>query len=257
VDACGPDHSVCDPNTPNSCAPDSCLASGDDAASATHGGQVGANIGIATPFTPDSQCIHGEWTHVRHLRKRTGIVGNNGTDTGLNGNFHGRSFDSLLCACLPCAQNPDSPGVVGTLCNPDDRICGPEPRRAPDNEICFTGVGDYTMSNGKRTKRSVAFRVDVQDRSEPGGSNGPPPPDRYRIRLWYATSHDLNDTSPTSIRALISCGQTHLGQNSGPNLENLAATTAPPDIDDGGDLFRGNQQIHPPIKDTCVIHGNK
>jgi len=24
-----------------------------------------------------------------------------------------------------------------------------------------------------------------------------------------------------------------------------------PDIDDGGDLIRGNQQIHPPLNKTC------
>src|SRR4029077_12893443 len=56
---------------------------------ATHGGQVGASIGVATPFTPDSACIKGQWTHVRHI-------------PGADGNFHGSNFDSLECACLPC-----------------------------------------------------------------------------------------------------------------------------------------------------------
>src|SRR5262249_59622415 len=74
--------------------------------------------------------------------------------------------------------------VEGALCNPGDRICGPEPRRAPDNKICFSGVGNYALTNGKRAKRVVVFRVDINDRSEPGGTNGPPPPDRYRFRLW-------------------------------------------------------------------------
>src|SRR5207247_386052 len=119
VDACGPDHSACDPSTPGACAPDTCSSPAFEAIDATHGGQVGAPIGVATPFTPDSACIAGEWTHVRHIKK------------GLNGNFHARSFDSLECACLPCPENPDAPGVVGSLCNPGDRICGPEPRRAP------------------------------------------------------------------------------------------------------------------------------
>src|SRR5439155_19962092 len=146
VDACGPDHSVCDPSTPGPCAPDTCTSPAIDA---THGGQVGAPIGVATPFTPDSACIAGEWSHVRHIKK------------GLAGNFHARSFDSLECACLPCPENPDAPGVVGMLCNPDDRICGPEPRRAPANKICFSGPGDYALTNGKRAKRSVVFRVDV------------------------------------------------------------------------------------------------
>jgi len=34
-----------------------------------------------------------------------------------------------------------------------------------------------------------------------------------------------------------------------PTTETITAST--PDIADGGDLFRGNQQIHPPLKKTC------
>src|SRR5207247_2295310 len=183
VDACGPGDSGCDPNTPGSCAPDSCAS---PALEATHGGQVGAPIGVPTPFTPDSACIAGEWTHVRHIRK------------GLFGNFHARNFDSLECACLPCPENPDVQGVVGALCNPGDRICGPEPRRAPANKICFSGAGNYAPTNGPRAGRSVVFRVDVEDRSEPGGTNGPPPPDRYRIRIWFvpADTSDGQDLRP-------------------------------------------------------------
>src|SRR5438094_43064 len=163
VDACGTGDSGCDSNTPGSCAPDTCAS---PALEATHGGQVGASIGVATAFTADSACIAGEWTHVRHIRPR------------LFGNFHARSFDSLMCACLSCPENPDVQGVPGTLCNPDDRICGPEPRRAPANKICFSGAGDYALTNGRRESRSVVFRGDVEDRSGPGGTNGKPPPDR-------------------------------------------------------------------------------
>jgi hypothetical protein len=224
VDACGPGDSGCDPSTPGSCAPDTCAS---PALNATHGGQVGAPIGVATPFTPDSACIAGEWTHVRHIRPR------------LFGNFHARSFDSLECACLPCPENPDAPGVVGALCNPDDRICGPEPRRAPANKICFSGPGDYALTNGKRDKRSVVFRVDVEDRSEPGGTNGPPPPDRYRMRIWFV---DPDTSAGLDLRRAVACAD--------PTTENISAPT--PDIDDGGDLIRGNQQIHPPLKKTCT-----
>src|SRR6185369_4272479 len=145
VDACGPVPAGCDPST-GDCAPDCEF----DALDATHGGQVGAPIGTPTAFTPDSACIQGEWTHVRHIRP------------GLFGNFHASTFDSLMCACLPCAENPDSPGVIGALCNPGDRICGPEPRRAPDNKICFSGVGNYALSKGKRTEDLVVFRVDIE-----------------------------------------------------------------------------------------------
>src|SRR2546426_1112628 len=223
VDACGPGDSGCDPSTPGSCAPDTCAS---PALNATHGGQAGAPIGVATPFTPDSACIAGEWTHVRHIPPR------------LFGNFHARSFDSLECACLPCPENPDTPGVVGALCNPDDRICGPEPRRAPANKICFSGPGDYAMTNGKRDKRSVVFRVDVEDRSEPGGANGPPPPDRYRMRIWFV---DPDTSDGLTLRQEVACAD--------PTTESITAPT--PDIDDGGSLFRGNQQIHPSLKKTC------
>src|SRR5438876_8090788 len=222
VDACGPGDSGCDPNTPGSCAPDTCASPAIDA---THGGQVGAPVGVATAFTADSACIAGEWQHVRHIKP------------SLFGNFHARSFDSLMCACLPCPENPDVQGVVGALCNPDDRICGPEPRRAPANKICFSGAGDYALTKGQRASRSVVFRVDVEDRREPGGTNGPPPPDRYRMRIWFVNP----DTSDgLSLRQAVACAN--------PATEDISAPT--PDIDDGGDLFRGNQQIHPSLKKT-------
>ena len=225
VDACGPGPDIgCDPNTLGSCAPDTCAR---PALTATHGGQVGAPIGVPTPFTPDSACIAGEWTHVRHIRK------------GLFGNFHARNFDSLECACLPCPENPDVQGVVGALCNPGDRICGPEPRRAPANKICFSGPGDYAFTRGRRTKRSVVFRVDVEDRGEPGGTNGPPLPDRYRIRIWFV---DPDSNEGLTLRQAVACAD--------PTTENITAPT--PDIDDGGDLIRGNQQIHPPLNKTCT-----
>jgi len=44
-----------------------------------------------------------------------------------------------------CAGDPGWGTVTDGLCNPGDRICGPEPRRAPDNAICFSGVGDYAV----------------------------------------------------------------------------------------------------------------
>src|SRR5207253_3418286 len=115
---------------------------------------------------------------------------------------------------------------------------GPEPRRAPDNAICFSGVGDYTLTNGKRAGRSVVFRVDIQDHSEPGGSfpgGATPPPDRYRIRLWFLGNAKPTDSDIITLRTAVGC--THAG------VEDINART--PDIDDGGDLLKGNHQIHP------------
>ena len=205
---------------------------------ATHGGQVGASVGVATPFTPDSACIKGEWTHVRHVRPR------------LRGNFHARSFDSLDCACLPCAGDPGSGTVTEGLCNAGDRICGPEPRRAPDNAICFSGLGDYTMTKGRRNRRTAVFRVDIQDHSEPGGSQSGggaanPPPDRYRIRLWFVNAGD----EAIALRMAVSCNNP-AGRGAGNEV--VDASAGSPDIDDGGDLTTGNHQIHPQIHPECT-----
>src|SRR5438132_1594424 len=81
VDACGPD-------LPGGDAPEHCGDRASDALDATHGGQVGAPVGVATAFTPDSVCLQGEWQHVRHIRPK------------LNGKFLARTFDSLNCAWL-------------------------------------------------------------------------------------------------------------------------------------------------------------
>src|SRR5438132_3065769 len=138
---------ACGSTLPGSDAPQHCGDRASDAQDATHGGQVGAPVGVATAFTPDSVCIQGEWQHVRHIKPK------------LNGNFHARTFDSLNCACLPCAGDPGSGTVTDGLCNPGDRICGPEPRRAPDNAICFSGVGDYAVTNGNRPPPSLVVRA--------------------------------------------------------------------------------------------------
>jgi hypothetical protein len=219
----------------------------------THGGQVGAPVGTATTFDPDSACIHGNWEVVRHDKGSS------------SGNFHAKSFDSLLCACLACPQDPNSGFVIGGLCNPGARTCGPEPRRAPANKICFSGVGDFTESSGQRIPRSVLFRVDIEDRSEPGNSHaggGTPPPDRHRIRIWILTTAELAQLNNPNDRLLgfrraVACtpGSTALEDGAiGANglavpLGTQVFGVRRPDIDDGGEMTHGNHQIHPSIKD--------
>ncbi len=235
----------------------------------THGGQVGAPFAVATVFTPNTPCIRGEWTHVRHVSPK------------LNGNFHAASnghehdFDSLQCACLACSGPSTVTTVVNTLanhsgtqctvtdlnyiaatdlevvdgiCNPDSKKngCGPLPAPSPANKICFSGAGHYTRTNSKRDE-NVVFRVDVEDRSEPGGT--PPglaaggttaPPDRYRFRLWIIKGNEGGSQgNPTTTEALalrqqVACQNAH--------TETVCAR--PPDIDDGGNLDRGNRQLH-------------
>ncbi len=220
----------------------------------THGGQVGAPMGTETAFRPDSPCIRGNWEHVRH--------GANGS----KGNFHAKSFDSLMCACLGCPEDPTSPITLGGLCNPDNRICGPEPRRAPANKITFSGVGDFSES-GKRAVRSVLFRVDLEDRSEPGNRgaiSNEAPYDRHRIRIWILTAAELTALNNPANRLLgfrkaISAtygveqtdGAVLIDGTPVPNGTPVFGVR-PPDIDDGGVMDHGNHQIHPALK-PCLL----
>jgi len=269
-----------------------------DAKYVTHGGQVGAPYGNGTTNCSNQQtqanqcanlndvllqptaglveniignvCIHGRWTHVRH----------NG---GVEGNFHARFFDTLDCACLAVDLNACglySPGISSNnVCNPGDRIAGPEPRRAPANKIVFTGVGDWAVENGRRTPRSVLFRVDIEDRSEPGGyfpGGAKPPADRYRIRIWVLNStecmelHNAPGSGDPGLlhfrSAIAACYGIHLrdgvesqflpnncGNPAGRMFfggcgEPAGRCVRLPDIDDGGELEHGNHQIHPTIK---------
>ncbi len=232
----------------------------------THGGQVGAPFAVGTICVTNTPCIRGEWQHVRHIKG------------GLRGVFHARSngrvheFDSLGCACLPCPEDAivvasPSPGECTSsstpvsldytnslattqgkrheLCNDGERVCGPEPRRAPANKIAFSGVGDYALNRGKKARQSVVFRVDIEDRSEPGGQHpggATPPPDRYRIRIWFLKGNEGGSSGdPTTLAAQqLRCGVAVKD----PLLESVDACRAP-DIDDGGALDRGNHQLHP------------
>ncbi len=213
----------------------------------SHGGQVGAPFSVGTPFMPNSPCISGEWQHNRHLSGNS-LVGT----FHASGNGHEHQFDSLLCACLPCPENPNSPGLIGEICNPGDRICGPEPSKAPANKICFSGVGDYTFTNGRKTVKAV-FRVDVEDRGEGNSQSSTAPPDRYRIRLWIldpscGRNPDPNSAEAMAIRFAASADPT--------KINNLATTedlkvNIQPDIDDGGNLTQGNQQIHKATGAKC------
>jgi hypothetical protein len=244
----------------------------------THGGQVGAPfdaacapdcaLGLAGGF--NNPCIRGEFQHVRHIKK------------GLMGTFHAASngkehdFDSLMCACLDCVHNDTAPCGVQTsnpvacqnetcLNHPLDRSygtnslinglcfdktkagCGPFPPAAPANKICFSGVGDYVCTQGKKTENKVVFRVDLEDHSEPGGAHpkgGSPPPDRYRMRMWFIDPTQVSSQATLNLRATVSC-KNAATEVIPCTLDCSGLSTPLPDIDDGGDLDRGNRQIHP------------
>jgi len=184
------------------------------------GGQVGAPCGCIGCFD-EYDHIQGNWQYQRKKQK---------------GNFHAKDYNSLICAC--------EGNAVGRLCNPGDREIGPEPRRAPANLACFSGKGTLKQrGNGK----NVAFRVEVEDRGEPGaGQNAGPSDDVMRIRIWVPK-----------------------GQENIDDLANGACCTNPnptgdasrkPDIDDGGNIVHGNLQIHPQIPshvDICPVPGTQ
>jgi len=177
---------------------------------ATFGGQVGAPCGCVGCFDEFGH-IKGQWEHQRKNQL---------------GNFHASEYNSLTCGC---------DGVyMGDLCNPGDRDLGPEPRHAGANMICFSGVGKLNEDGrGKRTI-SVAFRVEAEDRGEPGaGKNAAPTNDVYRIRIWIPEGAE----TPEGLADQICCTTTLDG-------------VRPPDIDDGGDILKGNMQIHPSLPNT-------
>jgi len=213
----------------------------------SHGGQVGAAYSVATPFNPNSECISGEWQHSRHLRGNS-LVGK--LHASGNGNVH--QFDSLLGACLPCPEDLGAVGVVGGVCNPGSRSCGPEPRRAPANKICFSGVGDYTFSTGNKTVKAV-FRVDIEDRGEGGSQGSSQLSDRYRIRIWLLDASCGRNPDPDSPEAM----ELRYAASADPDKIAALATTEdlkvniPPDIDDGGNMTQGNHQIHPETGAQC------
>ena len=151
---------------------------------------------------------------------------------------------------------------------------GPEPRRAPANKIVFTGVGDWACPNGRREPRAALFRVDIEDRSEPGGfhpGGAKPPADRYRIRIWVLTAAEKAalDNPADGLIAFRNCIAACNGlltqdgvcgdNNCSGDICTGAGTTGTitfsggcpvrrPNIDDGGELKNGNHQIHPQIK---------
>jgi hypothetical protein len=218
------------------------MLSGDfDATKATAGGQVGAPCGCIGCFNGFDQ-VQGQWQYSRKKQQ---------------GTLHASGFNSLVCGCESCGtDNQLQSKLSGQLCNAKDLECGPGHPAAPANIACFSGTGDYSITPGKT--RTVAFRVNVEDRGEPGSgqnatctSAGKPLTcctglgtgecdDVYRIQVYIP-----NDTeNATDLAAAICC--------TGPGI----IPNRPPDIDDGDDLVQGNIQIHPQIAshaDTCPV----
>jgi hypothetical protein len=166
---------------------------------ATFGGQVGASCGCIGCFDIEDDMIQGNWTHSRKVKK---------------GRFHAKDYSSLVCDL--------------------DNGEGPEPRPAPANKACFAGIGYLAEGGGKRSQ-PVAFRVEVEDRGEPGaGSNSGDMADVYRMRIWIPGQGE----NPEDLLDGICC------------LNAEPVGVPDPDVDDGGELIKGNIQIHPVLPNT-------
>jgi cysteine-rich repeat protein len=189
------------------------------------GGQVGAPCGCIGCFD-EFDHIQGQWQYSRKRKQ---------------GNFHAREFNSLICGCdqdgacnsdgVNGSAFADSAAFNGQLCNPGEPESGPEPRPSPANVACFSGIGGWAATPGKR-EIPVAFRVEVEDRGEPaGGEHADGTCDVYQIRIWIPSSGE----TAAGLADLVCCidGYDTMG------------TVRPPDVQDGGNLVHGNIQIHP------------
>jgi hypothetical protein len=174
----------------------------------TGGGQVGAPCGCIGCFD-DFNHIQGNWEYSRKPNL---------------GNFKASEFNSLVCGCKD--NNGDSIPLDGHLCG--DREIGPTPPAAPANVACFTGIGTIRKTGLGKPAEPVAFRVNVEDRGEPGGGrNSAPTADVYRIEIWAPKGNE----KAADLAAKACCND--------PDPTLRAA-----DIQDGGDLVHGNLQIH-------------
>jgi hypothetical protein len=164
----------------------------------THGGQVGSPCGCIGCFD-DLDSVQGQWTHSRKKQ---------------DGRFHASEFSSLVCDL--------------------DSGEGPLPRPAPANKVCFAGKGMFAEKGGKR-EVPVAFRVEIEDRGEPGGGkNAGNQVDVYRMRMWLPGAGQKVDDLLDNVCCL------------NPAPVGIGA----PFIDDGGDIRQGNLQIHPSTPNT-------
>jgi hypothetical protein len=83
----------------------------------------------------------------------------------------------------------------------------------------------------------VAFRVEIEDRSEPGGSHRDLPSDVYRIRIWRPVGAETAE----SLAAGACCT----------NENPVFPASRSPDVDDGRNVIRGNLQIHPQLRHSA------
>lgn len=244
----------------------------------THGGQLGAPYAAASCPENVSQlgnpCIKGQWQHVRHYQGK-------GNPRDVVSGFHAGgpgkgTFDTLMCACLPCCEDPQGVNQPNGkfngwenkgYCNPlDHKVCGPAPRPAPANALIWSGLGQMNQASdtGNKPAEYVVIRVYIEDRSEPGGNHPKGavlPSDIYSFQMWrtgvlvskkpdYSTIAQplrlaVAQDSCNFLEALKS-GLLPIG-----SLPSAVVGGATASVNDQGPLHDGNRQIHPTTSATC------
>jgi hypothetical protein len=251
----------------------------------THGGQLGAPFSqMDCGETIGNPCIRGNWSHHRHY------AGSNQEDQ-FDTDFHSSTpgvlgvYDSLECACLGCCSGDSTTASSGfttvihrkTVCNPDDRVCGPEPRPAPANAIIFSGIGTFSAAGAKKSTYMV-FRVYIEDRSEPGGwhpKGETEPADVYCFQAWDTGIAVNNKADPNCLGNSQALGMTvnafrkkvaaadcaflddlsknaaDVGKLPSGGATGLGNVGKAATVNDCGPLYSGNHQIHPSTSATC------
>ena len=226
----------------------------------TGGGQVGAPCACIGCFDQFDQ-IQGNW---QYSEKKRGI------------SIKATDFNSLVCGCESCSSSGQfQASLDGQFCNANDLQCGPGKPNAPANIGCFSGVGNYSPNPGKKSTM-VAFRVNVEDRGEPGsgqnasctglgvpltcctGSGTGNCDDVYRIQIYVPSGGADNAKALAAAACCTDNGivkhcvggsnpgalcSTNGGQCLGGGT--CTGTVRAPNVDDGGPLIHGNIQIHP------------
>ena len=72
-------------------------------------------------------------------------------------------------------------------------------------------------------------------------------PDRYRMRMWIIDPAQVDSPAILALRATVACKDATT-EHIPCTLDCVGGPTPAPDIDDGGDLDRGNRQIHPQVQ---------
>jgi hypothetical protein len=216
----------------------------------SHHGHVGAPHSGVTPFSPNCHCIFGVWQHDRY-RTQNRLVGTFRAES--SGSLN--PFDSLLCVSLSNNHTPDLRATREASGSFPHQIRPTKPPREPANKICFSGIGNYTFADAKRTVPAV-FRVDIEDRSLDLGHGRTVPADWYRLRLWLLDSTCGRSFTPAStagmaLRWAASADSAKIAHRATTEDLKDPVVAGPPDIDDGNLVVQGAHWIHPQPDFLC------